>query len=43
MPKVDKENKKDNEEKDFAHAVISCDKTIYRKFLKSIENTHFLD
>ncbi len=31
------------EEKDFAHAVISCDKTIYRKFLKTIENTHFLD
>ena len=25
MPKVDKKNKKDNEEKDFAHAVISCD------------------
>jgi hypothetical protein len=23
MPKVDKKNKKDNEEKDFAHAVIS--------------------
>ena len=22
---------------------INCDKTIYRKFLKSIENTHFLD
>ncbi len=25
MPKVDKKNKKDNEEKDFAHVVISCD------------------
>ena len=22
---------------------INCDKTIYRKFLKTIENTHFLD
>lgn len=39
MQKVD--NKKDNEEKDFAHVVISWDKTIYRKFLENIENTHF--
>ena len=39
MQKVD--NKKDNEEKDLAHVVISCEKTIYRKFLKTIENTHF--
>ena len=22
---------------------INCDKTIYRKFLKTIENTHFFD
>ena len=22
---------------------INCDKTIYRKFLKTIENTYFLD
>ena len=22
---------------------INCDKTIYRKFHKTIENTHFLD
>ena len=22
---------------------INCDKTIYRKFLKNIENNHFLD
>ena len=22
---------------------INCDKTIYRKFLKVIENTHFFD
>ena len=22
---------------------INCDKTIYRKLLKTIENTHFLD
>ena len=42
MQKVDKKNKKDNEEKDFAHVVISCYKTIYRKFLKTIESTHFL-
>ena len=35
MPKVDKKNKKDNEEKDFAHVVISCDKTIYRKLLEN--------
>ena len=32
MPKVDKKNKKDNEEKDFVHAVISCEKPIYRNF-----------
>lgn len=32
MPKVDKKNKKDNEEKDFAHAVILCEKPIYRNF-----------
>ena len=32
MPKVDKKNKKDNEEKDFASAVISCEKLIYRNF-----------
>jgi len=31
MPKVDKKNKKDNEEKDFAHAVISWDIRIFRK------------
>ena len=29
MSKVDKNNKKDNKEKDFAHAVISCEKPIY--------------
>ena len=32
-----------NEEKGFAYAYINCEKTIYRKFLKTIENTHFLD
>lgn len=31
MPKVDKKNKKDNEEKDFAHAVISWEITTYGK------------
>ena len=31
MPKVDKKNKKDNEEKDFAHAVISWKICIFRK------------
>lgn len=29
MPKVDKKNKKDNEEKDFAHAVILCLITLF--------------
>ena len=29
MPKVDKKNKKDNEEKDFAHAVISWNIRIF--------------
>lgn len=41
MPKVDKKNKKNNEDKNFAHAVISCNKTIYRKFHETIENTYF--
>ena len=31
MSKVDKNNKKDNKEKDFAHAVISCDTGILGK------------
>ena len=33
---------KENEE-GFRKVVFNCEKTIYRKFLKSIENTHFLD
>ena len=41
MPKVDKKNKKDNEEKDFAHAVISCEKLIYINIPKIIDNTEF--
>lgn len=40
MPKKDNKN---NEDKNFAHAVISCDKTIYRKFLRTVGNTHFFD
>ena len=32
-----------NEEKGFASAHINCEKTIYRKFFKTIENTHFFD
>ena len=32
MSKVDKKNKKDNKERNFAHAVISCEKPIYRNF-----------
>ena len=31
-----------NEEKSVNKSVINCDKTIYRKFLKTIESTHFL-
>ena len=38
MPKKDNKN---NEDKNFAHAVISCEKTIYRKFLETIENADF--
>ena len=32
-----------NTEKKFRSASFSCDKTIYRKFLEIIENTHFLE
>ena len=42
MQKVDKKNKKDNEEKDFAHVVISWVRRIYGKLPKSIENTDIL-
>ena len=31
------------ENEKFIPASFNCDKTIYRKFLKNIENTHFLD
>ena len=41
MPKVDKKNKKDNEEKDFAHAVISWDSGAYRKLSVSLEISDF--
>jgi len=30
-----------NNQEGFSKMSISCDKTIYRKFLKTIENTHF--
>ena len=30
------------ENEKFTHASFNCDKTIYRKFLKTIENTDFL-
>ena len=40
-------NKRDREEKlqeeSFPKVHVNCDKTIYRKFLKIIENTHFFD
>lgn len=32
-----------NEEKNFQKTNINCDKTIYRKFHITIENTHFYD
>ena len=31
-----------NEEKGFNKTVINCKKLIYRKFLRTIENTYFL-
>ena len=31
------------EEKSPASTNINCDKTIYRKFLETIENTYFFD
>lgn len=34
---------KDNNKEGFSKMSINCEKTIYRKFLKTIENTHFLD
>ena len=37
MPKVDKKNKKDNEEKDFAHAVISCEEWANAKPPRKVE------
>ena len=37
MPKVDKKNKKNNEDKNFAHAVISWDSGANRKPLKNID------
>ncbi len=37
MSKVDKNNKKDNKEKDFAHAVISCEEWAIAKLPKKVE------
>ena len=34
--------KKENQ-KSLTSVGINCEKTIYRKFLKTIENTHFFD
>lgn len=41
MSKLYENNKGDNSEKSFEHAHFSCEKTIYRKFHKTIENSHF--
>ena len=41
MQKVDKKNKKDNEEKDFAHVVISCEEWANAKPSRKVDLPRF--